>query len=77
MQRIVPVSDCPNGARSVPIFSILPVGDPAERMELPLKTSTLTSLPSLTARPTSIDSSVGCPIRIVEDEGGVNRTRPR
>lgn len=74
---VPPISSSARGERIRSIVSILSVGEPALRTELPLYTWTLTSTPLRTAAPTSISVSIGSPRRMaLESLLGTKRTRP-
>lgn len=77
MHRMVPTSDTAKGDRIRSMMALLPVCFPGDKTEDPEKMSTETSWPFRTARPTSILSSDGCPIKTLDaSDRGTKRTRP-
>jgi hypothetical protein len=58
------------------MISVLPVGEPGDRMEVPLNNFTETSFPARVAAPTSMFASTGSPMSVSSDDLEVKRTRP-
>jgi hypothetical protein len=58
------------------MISVLPVGDPGKRMEVPENTFTETSFPARVAAPTSTSGFTGSPMSGSSEDLEVKRTRP-